>query len=73
MVYWIVLNQSKNNQCRYAKDIMLTDLITIAPSASIEDAQHKLKKHQLSGLPVTYEHKLIGIMTLTDLAKYNPV
>lgn len=64
------LEEEQKDQYGYAKDIMLTNLITISPSASLEDAQDKLKEHQLSGLPVTYERKLIGLLTLTDLAKY---
>ena len=62
------LEEEKKDQ--YAKDIMLTNLITISPSASLKDAQDKLKEHELSGLPVAYDRKLIGILTSTDLAKY---
>jgi len=64
------LDLSQKKQYRYAKDIMLTNLITIPPNASLQGAIDKLQKYQLSGLPVTYERKLIGILTLTDLATY---
>jgi len=48
---------------------MNTDVITIAPDASIRDAARLLREHRISGLPVVDGVKLVGIVTETDILK----
>lgn len=40
---------------------------TIAPDAPLHQAIDLLLEHKISGLPVTEGHKLVGIITVTDL------
>jgi len=56
----------------FAKDIMLTDLITITSNDSMKNAKVKFTESKVSGIPVTYHKKLVGMLTLTDLAKCEP-
>lgn len=55
--------------CSYAGDAMMTDFITINVKESIEKAIGLMNLHHLSGLPVVYKEKLVGILTRRDLDK----
>ena len=46
---------------------MIVDPITIGPDASIADAQRLMNRYRISGVPVTREGKLVGILTNRDL------
>ena len=46
---------------------MITDPITVAPDQKIADAQAIMNKFGISGLPVTKNGKLVGILTHRDL------
>ncbi|MGE5216246.1 MAG: IMP dehydrogenase [Chloroflexota bacterium] len=46
---------------------MITDPITVAPDQKISDAQEIMNKFGISGLPVTKNGKLVGILTNRDL------
>lgn len=54
-----------------AKDVMIKEIITADAKDSIEKAAEILKQYQLSCLPVTYEKKLVGILTDRDLKNLN--
>lgn len=55
--------------CSYAGDAMMTDFVTINVKESIEKAISLMNLHHLSGLPVVYKEKLVGILTRRDLDK----
>jgi IMP dehydrogenase len=46
---------------------MIVDPITIGPDAKISDAQAVMRRYRISGVPVTKEGKLVGILTNRDL------
>ena len=46
---------------------MISDPITIAPEQKIADAQAIMRKFGISGLPVTKNGRLVGILTHRDL------
>src|SRR5207248_5808633 len=46
---------------------MIVDPITIGPEAKIADAQAVMRRYRISGVPVTKEGKLVGILTNRDL------
>lgn len=47
---------------------MVHDPITILPSATLEDALDLMRKHRISGIPVTQKNgKLVGILTNRDV------
>lgn len=49
-------------------DIMLKNMITIAPDALLEEAADTMRKNQVSVLPVIgTDHKLVGIITEKDI------
>jgi acetoin utilization protein AcuB len=48
-------------------EIMTTDLITVAPTTTVEDAARLIAKYKIGALLVVGEGKLVGILTATDI------
>src|SRR6202048_2629374 len=46
---------------------MIVDPITIDPEKKISDALEVMKRYRISGVPVTQDGKLVGILTNRDL------
>jgi IMP dehydrogenase len=46
---------------------MITDPVTISPDITIAQARDIMQRYQISGLPVTKDGKLVGILTNRDL------
>src|SRR5437660_12336115 len=46
---------------------MISDPITVAPDQKISEAQGIMNKYRISGLPVTKNGRLVGILTNRDL------
>lgn len=53
---------------RQVRDIMTLDIVTAEPSMSCEDACRLMSENQLRRLPVVENDRLIGIVSLADLA-----
>ena len=53
-------------------EIMSTDVKTIDPYAEVEDAIRMIKEHKIKKLPVASNGRLVGIITITDLAHTRP-
>ncbi|GMB08581.1 CBS domain-containing protein [Thermolongibacillus altinsuensis] len=49
-------------------DVMSKDIITVSPSTSIHEAAELMAKHQIRRLPVVEDGKLVGMVSLGDLA-----
>ena len=55
-----------------AKDIMTKDVITVRPSATVEELARLLMEHKISGVPVVNEkNTIVGIVTENDLIRKN--
>jgi len=54
-------------QVKRAESLVIRDVITLAPNQTIGDAIDLMQKHQISGLPVIEEGKLIGLVTGRDV------
>ncbi len=51
-----------------ARDIMTTDVITIHPQASVQDAARQLSDYCISGMPVVDEdNQVLGMVTEADI------
>lgn len=46
---------------------MITDPITLSPEHKVSDALELMKKYSISGVPITVNKKLVGILTNRDL------
>ncbi len=54
------------------KDVMETDLITIAPGKDIYEAMQVMRNHNIRQLPVLEKGKLVGFLTAKDILKIQP-
>lgn len=52
------------------KDIMSKPVITGEPDLELEIAVQRMLNNSIRRLPIIENHKLVGIITITDLAKY---
>lgn len=50
-------------------DVMTRNLVCAAPDMDIHDASLLFAKHQVRRLPVTENGKLVGMLTLSDVAR----
>lgn len=55
---------SPNSQ--FVNEIMNTDFIHISPHDSMENIKSIMDQHKLSGVPVIYKEKLVGLVTRND-------
>jgi CBS domain-containing protein len=53
---------------RPARDLATTNLVTITPDTSTREAADLMAKHQVRRLPVVERDRLVGIVSLGDLA-----
>ena len=49
--------------------IMSKELVTLTPTQSLYEAERLFKKHNIRHIPVVEGHKLIGVLSLTDLLR----
>jgi CBS domain-containing protein len=65
----IVLRAVANGDIqRSARDLATDNLVTISPDTSTREAADLMAKHQVRRLPVVEENRLVGIVSLGDLA-----
>ncbi len=50
-------------------DIMITEIISVPPEMTLMGLETMLRTNRISGAPVTENGKLIGIISLTDIAR----
>ena len=66
-------NMSIKSQCLEVKKVkkyesgMVLDPITLSPDTPVYKALELMKKYSISGLPITQNHQLVGILTNRDL------
>jgi len=67
-----VLANRKDPVRAKVKDIMSKPLVTGTPHMDIEDAVRLMFKHKIKKLPVVEDGRLVGLVTLTDLVRFQP-
>lgn len=66
-------NMSIEDQCLEVDKVkkyesgMITDPITLSPEAQVQQALALMKRYSISGVPITVQGKLVGILTNRDL------
>ena len=50
------------------RDIMTRELVTLSPEHSLREAMSILSSRPISGAPVVTNGKVVGVVSLTDLA-----
>jgi len=54
------------------KDLMSKQLITISPEEDVLEAVKKIKKNNIHRMPVVKKGKVVGLLSLTDIARSSP-
>ena len=65
-----VVVEGKDPRKTTANEIMTKDVITITPDETLEDAADLMTRNKIKKLPVVEDDVLIGIVTASDLVKY---
>jgi CBS domain-containing protein len=52
------------------RDIMTTELVTVAPELSLRDAMELLVSSRVSGAPVVAQRRVVGVVSTTDLLDF---
>ena len=52
------------------RDIMTTDVVTVSPEFTLREAMDLLATRHVSGAPVVTGNKVVGVVSLTDLAAF---
>jgi len=50
-----------------ARDVMITDVVSAGPNDSVDEAARLLTFHDISGLPVCSDGKVVGVVSEADL------
>jgi CBS domain-containing protein len=64
--------QHRNPKKTKVHEIMSEDIKVISSLDTVENALETLKKYRIKKLPVISSEKVVGIITITDIAKARP-
>jgi len=67
-----VLSQSRDPERTKVSEIMSAPLVVADPKMELEEAARLMFKMKVKKLPVVSEDQLVGLITLTDLARFQP-
>lgn len=67
-----VLAQFRNPEKTKVSEIMTTPVITTSPTTDLEEAVKLMFERNVKKLPVISKGKLVGLVTLTDIARFQP-
>ncbi|MEM3601897.1 MAG: CBS domain-containing protein [Candidatus Bathyarchaeia archaeon] len=56
----------------FVSDVMSTPPVVVSPEMKLEDAVEVMFKKKIKKLPVVENGKLVGLVTLTDIARLQP-
>jgi CBS domain-containing protein len=54
---------------RHVRDVMTTDVLSIAQDAPLEDVVETMEKNRIKRLPVTADGKVVGVVSRADLLR----
>ena len=67
-----VIAEAKDVMNTKVKEIMTTPLVVVEPSTDLEEAVKLMFQNKIKKLAVVDANKLVGIVTLTDIARFQP-
>lgn len=67
-----VLAQSRNPERTKVTEVMSAPLVVADPKMELEEAARLMFKMKVKKLPVVSKGELVGLITLTDLARFQP-
>lgn len=67
-----VIAQSKSPQRTKVREVMTKPLIAAQPEMDVEEATRLMFDKKIKKLPIIEEGRLVGLITLTDVARFQP-
>jgi len=67
-----VVADAKDSTKTKVKDIMSSPLVVVEPNMDLEEAVRLMFQMKIKKLPVVDEKRLVGLVTLTDIARFQP-
>ena len=67
-----VLGMARNPEKTKVSEIMTSPLVVADPGMDLEEAARLMFKMKVKKLPVVSEGNLLGLVTLTDIARFQP-
>ena len=67
-----VVAEAKNATKTKVKEIMSSPLVVVEPSMNLEEAVRLMFQMKIKKLPVVDGKRLVGLVTLTDIARFQP-
>ena len=71
MINKIIVNGAPAQKTK-VKELMSSPLIIISPNADVMDAIKKIKKSNIHRMPVVEKGKVVGVLSLSDIARSSP-
>ncbi len=65
-----VVDAGKDPRSIHVAEVMTTDLITVDPSTTVEQAMALMTKHRCRHLPVMEAGKVVGLISIGDLTRW---
>jgi len=67
-----VVAESKDATKTKVRDVMSSPLVVVEPNMDLEEAVRLMFQMKIKKLPVVDEKRLVGLVTLTDIARFQP-
>jgi len=67
-----VVAEAKDANKTKVKEIMSSPLVVVEPNMELEEAVKLMFQMKIKKLPVIDEKRLVGLVTLTDIARFQP-
>jgi CBS domain-containing protein len=67
-----VIVEAKNAKKTKVGEVMSSPLEVVAPDTSLEEALQLMFQKKIKKLPVVYKKRLLGLVSLTDIARCQP-
>ncbi len=67
-----VVAEAKDSNKTKVKDVMSSPLVVVEPSMDLDEAVRLMFQMKIKKLPVVNEKRLVGLVSLTDIARFQP-
>jgi CBS domain-containing protein len=67
-----VVAEARDTNKTKVKDVMSSPLVVVEPDMELEEAVKLMFQMKIKKLPVVKEKRLVGLITLTDIARFQP-
>ncbi len=68
-----IVSEGRNAKKARVKEIMSSPLVVISPDTDLEEAARLMFEMKIKKLPVTEQNRLVGLVSLTDIARAQPM